>query len=203
VTHHIPIRFTQALRGMLVSDDASLASTLGPAAKVEDAEAARRAEVDKEAQEERLILDRLVTSLAEAALELRTHQQQFRAEMQEATVKLSLAVASRLIHEKLEAGEFNLGALVREVVERLGTRHAVKVHLHPADLALLRKQLPDPSEVAWGHHKLEFCSDPLVGRGGCRADAGDVSVLSQLDLQIAELQQNLLRSVTCGPSESE
>ncbi len=140
--------------------------------------------------------------MTEAAGAQRSREQLWLAEMQQATITLALAIASRLVHMKIEAEEFDLEALVREVVERLGTRSAVKVHLHPEDLALLKERLSVHETVALGQHRIELCADPLVGRGGCRADAGDVSVLSKLDLQLAELKQNLLRSASCGHRES-
>jgi flagellar biosynthesis/type III secretory pathway protein FliH len=201
MTQQIAIQFAKALRDAVRDDGAGSAETRDLAAS-EPVNPPSVAIEDKEAQEERLGLTCMLTAMTEAARDLRVREKQWLVEMQQATVKLSVAIASRLIHRKIEAGEFNLEALVHEVVERLGTRSAMRVHLHPVDLGLLRKRLADHEMATLSLQRIELCGDPTVGRGGCRADAGDVSVLSRLDLQLAELDQNLLRSASSGHCES-
>ena len=57
--------------------------------------------------------------------------------MQKLAVELAVAIASRLLHDQIQAGDYPVENLVRTVVERLDTPQPVTVFLHPEDLAAL------------------------------------------------------------------
>jgi flagellar biosynthesis/type III secretory pathway protein FliH len=43
--------------------------------------------------------------------------------------------------------------------------------------------------------EVQFAADATLARGNCRAEAGELSVLSQLDVQLADLRRHLLGSL--------
>ncbi len=61
------------------------------------------------------------------------------AEMRQAAVELAIAVAGRVVFDKLQAGDFPIEEMVRQAVARLPAAPAVTVYLHPEDLALLQR----------------------------------------------------------------
>jgi flagellar assembly protein FliH len=115
--------------------------------------------------------------------------------MQRAAVELALAVASRLLYTRIETGDYPIEVMVQQVVERLSAREEVTVALHPADLALLEARLEEEPDLLGEDGRIRLVADTTIPRGDCRAEVGDVSVLSQLDQQLEELRHHLLESL--------
>ena len=114
-------------------------------------------------------------------------------EMQEATVELACAIASKLIFEEVDSDRFPIANLVHEVISRLDTTAAAVVRLHPDDLALIQQQ---PMISGTGEDRsLEFVADPTLNRGDCKAKSGEISVVYQLRRQIDDLRRQLLSTV--------
>jgi flagellar assembly protein FliH len=147
-------------------------------------------------REEGEALKRILTSLQNAAQAVATQQMEQLAEVRRVTVELAVAIASRLIHERILAGQFGVETLVRQVLEKLEPRQPIAVRLHPDDLALLKRRLPAGDPLAnLENDKVRFVADPALSRGDCRAEAGDVRIVSHLQGQLEEIRQHLLRSV--------
>ena len=187
----IPLR--SRLRGV---ERINPAMPLAPAAPVVAARAAPAPAAHDLEQD--VALSQLLKNLSSAARDLQAQYRQRLVESEKATVQLAVAIAGRLIHEKLAASEFAVEKLVHKVVERLETREPVTVFLHPLDLALLEQRLqgqPNP----WGMERsLTFAAAAAMGRGCCRAEAGEWRVDAQLDVQLADIRDRLLRSVGQG-----
>jgi flagellar assembly protein FliH len=216
VKYEIAIPFSRAIRDVVRADPTMpLAIPAAPAATPprptaeQEQEAARaaqaRAEQEKRWHAEHEAIERTLTSLQEAVKGLEAQQRQRLVELQRMAVELSVAIASRLVHETLRAGDFAVEALVRKAVAKLEPRGPVTVRLHPEDVKLLEQRLkgqpllPENADV-------HLVADPALGRGGCRAEAGDILVTSQWEGQLEEIRQHLLRSVgnaNAGPRTAQ
>jgi flagellar biosynthesis/type III secretory pathway protein FliH len=106
-----------------------------------------------------------------------------------------MAIASHLVHQHLQTGEFAVEALVHKVVQRLQPTEAVKVFLNPEDWALLH-QRQETKPLQSGGPSLQLLADPALQRGDCRAESGDVGLLWQLEDQLSEIRRHLLRSLS-------
>jgi len=159
------------------------------------------AEAEKRRQDERAAIERTLNAMMDAARGLAGERDQRRTEMQRVAVELAVTIAARLIHEKIEAGQFALESLVRQTIERLDPNQPVTVRLHPADIALLEKRLGNNQPLMPDRTAVSLLPDPGLERGACRAEAGAVSVLSQWKDQLEEIHQHLLRSVDHARSE--
>jgi flagellar assembly protein FliH len=146
------------------------------------------------AEAERQALASALTALRSAAARLGAREAQLLGEMRRAAVELAVAVAGRLLRDRALAGQLSIEATVREAVDRLPSRatrdRPVCVHLHPDDLAAVRARAAG-EELAG----LELRADPALARGSCLAEAGEVSVLAELEAQLAELRRYLLEAV--------
>lgn len=154
----------------------------------------------KSVREERQAIEQVLSQLRAAARQLGDRYESMAAQMRQATVELALAVAGRLVFDKLQAGEFPIEEMVRQAVARLPAAPSVRVHLHPDDLALLQRRLgeqplsPEPD--------VQLNADATLKRGGCRAEADEIHVLADLSGQLAELRQQLLWSASHAQSGS-
>jgi flagellar biosynthesis/type III secretory pathway protein FliH len=157
--------------------------------EAEEAEAARKAE------EERERLETVLGNLEDVARDLRSAQRGRLEEMQRVAVELAVAVASHLLYERIESGDYAIEEFVREAVGRLEPRQAVTVRLHPDDLALLERRTAEEPLFALDTEDLRLVADGSLSRGDCRADTGDVAVMSSLEDYLAEVRRELLRAL--------
>lgn len=158
-------------------------------------------------RDERRMIEQTLAQMRQAAEQLGTSYDAMAAEMRQAAVELAMAVAGRVVFDKLQAGDFPIEEMVRQAVARLPSAPAVTVYLHPDDLALLRRRLADNSLSLLREPELRLEVDPSLSRGGCRAEAEEIHVLADLATQLAELRQQLLWSASharsgSGPSAS-
>jgi flagellar biosynthesis/type III secretory pathway protein FliH len=174
------------LRDVVVTDPAAPLPPVGPSPE-------ELARAEKQRREEQEALRRVLGRLEEVAAELLAQQRQRLQEMQTVAVELAAAVASRLVHERIEAGDFAVETLVRRAVEKLQTTQPVTVTLHPQDLELLEKRLG--GQPAGDIARLRLVGNATLGRGDCRAEAGDEGVQAVLAEQIAEMRRHLLEAL--------
>ncbi|HWG43753.1 MAG TPA: FliH/SctL family protein [Gemmataceae bacterium] len=157
------------------------------------------------AREERAMIEQVLAQLRIAVDKLGTRYDAMTAEMRQAVVELALAVAGRLVFDKLQAGEFPIEEMMRQAIARLPAAPAVTVYLHPDDLALLRQRLMDQPLLPAREPQVRIEADAGLNRGGCRAEAGEIHVLTDLAGELAELRQHLLWSASharSGPGPS-
>src|ERR1043166_9113226 len=112
VAHDISISFHAPLIGVLPSAAGKPSDRTQPSAD-DPAE-------QKRIKEEQAAVQRVLAGLGQAARSLTEQEQRHRNELPRAVVELAVAVASRLVHEKLKTGEFAVEELVRQAVDRLG-----------------------------------------------------------------------------------
>lgn len=134
------------------------------------------------------LLDRLSSVVADLADKQRTPLD----EIQQAAVELGMAVAERLIYERIRAGEFGIEAIVQATLDRFPPQASVTVYLHPDDLALLQQRLGEAGDSFFGACRIERIADTAIPRGDCKAQAGELMVWSALRRSLAELREQLL-----------
>jgi flagellar biosynthesis/type III secretory pathway protein FliH len=188
----IPITLTRRLRGIVV--EAPGARPVVVAAPPPQERPAPPA-VDPQAQKDRQLIEQTLASLSEAIDGLEAQQRQRLEEMQQVAVELAVAIASRLVHERIEAGDFAVETLVRQVVERLGTSQPATVGLHPDDLALLEKRLGSGRRLFAEDSGIRVVADPTLVRGSCKAETADSGVHAQIETQLADVWRHLLQTI--------
>jgi flagellar biosynthesis/type III secretory pathway protein FliH len=186
VGHEFLISTTRPLHGVHLEDSHSAAEAVAAPAALAAA-AVNQAEAEA--------LRRLLLQLSDVAEELQAQQKRRLEEMQQVAVELAVAIASRLVHERLQSGDFAVESLVQQAVQRLETNQPVTVYLNPDDLALLERHGARPDAPLAGEAPLRLLADSALGRGDCRAEVGDVQVLTQVREQLGEIRRHLLEAL--------
>jgi flagellar assembly protein FliH len=127
-------------------------------------------------------LDGLMSSVAKP-------MEQFDETMEQLLVQLAMTIGRHLVRRELRIDPSQVIAIVREAVALLplGQRN-VRVHLHPADAAVVRECLSEPqSERAW-----TLVEDPVMSRGGCRVSTDTAHIDARLEARIASVINHLL-----------
>lgn len=104
-----------------------------------------------------------------------------------AAVELALAVTAKLLRRQIDAGEFPIDQVAREMIDECAPEGAISLHLHPEDLATLSSRSPLSNRV-------RLLADASLARGDARVEAGDEVIVSDLTDQFAAIRDALLRS---------
>lgn|GEM_PF-2097657 len=201
VNNEIAIALRLALRRVvLVDPEAPLPPVAMPvksaAPEAASAEQPTKPAEDKQLQQERAAIQAVLDSVTAALQEFQRRETQRLTEMQQVAIELAVAIASRLTHAKIQAGDFGIEGLVREVLEQVDRQQPATLYLHPQDMALLERRAEDEPTLFATGQAVRLTADPALGRGNCRAEWGDVSILSAWQQQLPEIQQHLLRGIT-------
>ncbi len=103
--------------------------------------------------------------------------------------RLAFATGSQLARRELRQDPAQVIAIIRECVQLLpaSARH-VRVHLHPADAAIVRDRLAQPAaERAW-----TVVEDPVMARGGCRVTTEASQIDGRFDSRVAGVMAAIL-----------
>lgn len=130
--------------------------------------------------------------------EIEVRRQASLDELRQAAVEIAMAAASRVVFEKMEAGDYALQERIAEVVSQLEPSAAATVRLNPDDLAMLQSVSATEGSLSM---TLQYTADPSLPRGDCRVDSEEKSVLSAVELQLAELRAHLLDSLEHAQTE--
>jgi len=109
-------------------------------------------------------------SLAEIAVLKDTLRDQVEAEV----VRLSLAVAKKIVHREIQIDPTIIHTLVRVALERVAGKSAVVIRLSPADYQYMTRRYEDISQTEG--REIKFEPDSTITRGSCiiQTDTGDV-----------------------------
>jgi flagellar biosynthesis/type III secretory pathway protein FliH len=197
VTRDLRVLLPRRLRGIVLGDPSVMPA--GPVAPEVQRASAPPPE-DPRAEQERQAVKLVLERLTDAASALQRQQREGLDELRRAAVELAVAVASRLVKDCVEAGNFAVEARVRQVLERLDVSQPVTIFLHPEDLVLLEKRLGENRGLLAEGLDLRLAADASLHRGDCRAEAPSCTVLARMEAQLADIRRHLLHVVNeAGP----
>ena len=153
-------------------------------------------EIGKQLHADRQLIEGLRDRLMAAARELQEQHRQRVHDWRQAAVELALAVAAKLLHREVLAGEFAVEEVVRDMVGQLGEGDLpLTIRLHPEDLALLQRRLGGKPLLPERPGVPRLAADDALHRGDCRIESREELLLCDLAGQLAELREHLLRSL--------
>lgn len=158
------------------------------AASSEATEAARR-EYEARLAEERATIRGAVEEFAK---QRKTYFGGVEAEV----IKLSLAIAAKILHRESSADPLLVGALVRIALERLQAGSSVTVRVGADEVASWTGQL---QQLAHGI-EAQVVGDPHLGHGECVVQAKVGSADLSIDAQLKEVEQNFIDLLAQRPT---
>jgi flagellar assembly protein FliH len=111
-------------------------------------------------------------------------------ETEDALLRLALEAAQKIVAGMPISAEM-VEAVVREALRQVEDSAGVIVHLHPDDLALLRKQGAPVLEGAAETGPLQFVAAADVTRGGCLVQTRFGLIDARREVKVEQLKQNL------------
>ncbi len=153
-------------------------------------------------REERQAIEQVLEHLKKCVDQFAAGYHAMAEEMRQAAIELAIAVAGRVVFDKMQADEFPIEEMVRQALTRLPAAATLTIYLHPDDLALLHRRLADKPLLPARDTHVRIEGDASLRRGSCRAEAGEIHVLADLADQLAGLRQHLLWSASHAQSGS-
>jgi flagellar assembly protein FliH len=129
------------------------------------------------------MLDKLAKSIQEIA-ELRP---KLRHEAEADVVKLSLAIAKKILHRELNTDADSIAGLIKAAIEKIRMHDIVRVRIHPQHQASVQQILGRMS----AGHQIEVLPDPKLQTGGVVVETSRGEFDASVDLQLREIERGL------------
>jgi len=126
--------------------------------------------------------------------EIRTQRDCWLADWETAAVRLSVAIAEKILHAELSRRPELADGMISQALQLAVGQPQLTVHLHPDDLSLLEEL-----ETGIEHRLAELGSatlvpDPQISRGGCRIETRQGTIDARLETQLQRIASELLGS---------
>jgi len=115
------------------------------------------------------------------------------AESREQIARLSVEIARKILMQKVQNGDYEIEAIVKEALNNAPTRQDVVVHLNPEDLVACQKA--GLAGSAGDLAGIKFVADPNIGKAECLLETPKGTIKSLIDEQ--------LERVTCALQKVE
>lgn len=114
-------------------------------------------------------------------------------------LKLSLAVARKIVHAEITVNKEVIVAILKAAVKNLAVKDSIRVRLHPRDAEYISGEKLDLLASMGGVKDMTIEEDPSVPAGGCFVEAGLAEVDARVDQQMDEVINGLMK----GPEGNE
>ena len=152
------------------------------------------AEIGMQLASDRRAIDAVLGSLTSAVGRMQADHSALLVACRKLAVELATSIAAKLLHERIEADQFNLEQMVRDMAADMPEDEIVSVRLNPHDLELLEKRL-DGRPLLSGPTDPHLIADHSLARGSCRVEGRASVSLSDLPRQLIQIREDLLRRV--------
>lgn len=136
-----------------------------------------------------------IARLAQTVNELASLRRRIRAEAEQDAVKLSIAVARRILHRELTVDPESILGLVKAAFERLDARELHRVRLHPDDAAAVLKHLQSIGLPP----RTEVVGDAALERGGAVFETSRGNLDASVSVQLQEIERGFIDLVRRQP----
>ena len=130
-------------------------------------------------------LEPVFQQLTRTIQELAGYRGKFRKEADQDLVKLSLAIAKKILHRELSIDPNAILALVRVVLESVDARELHRVRLHPADAAAVEKYLA----AIGAPQQVVVVADNSLERGAAFFETARGNLDASIQTQLAEIER--------------
>lgn len=111
---------------------------------------------------------------------------------EEDIIHLVLDIAEKVLHHEVTSNPDVVKNILESAIQAVNDRENIRVHCHPADLAVLLEVRPEMLQAMGGVKQMEFIEDASVGKGGVRLETGFGEVDARVDKQFEVIKAALL-----------
>ncbi len=113
---------------------------------------------------------------------------------EQAVLKIAIALAERIVKEKVEIDEEAVLQTVREALSLAADRQEIVLRVHPDDLALVKEHQSDWLAKLDDADSIRMEGDSRVTRGGCLVETETGEVDGRIEKQFQTMTRTLIES---------
>ena len=132
-------------------------------------------------------LQPVLQRLAHSIQQLGEARDQVRNETADELVRLSLEIASRVLHREIAADPDAIHGLLKAAFEKAQSREITRVMVHPSQEAAVRRFLDQTNSTA----AIEILADPRLDRGGILLETPHGQLDASVETQLSEIERGL------------
>lgn len=171
-----------------ISLDVPIRSVGMVAGEAGEAQAALKKQ-EAELKRQREQVSRLRAVLETAGRRLESFYRDTVCSQAECVARLSVRIAERILQREITAGNYDIAAVVAEVLKAAPTQKDVLVRLNPQDMELYTQiteqhKIKPPTGV-------QFTADPTIGRAECVVETGQGTVEYLIDEHLRQIGEAL------------
>jgi flagellar assembly protein FliH len=129
-----------------------------------------------------------------AAGELARLKDELVAETESHVLDLAVETAGRILHQEIQAGRYEIDAIVRDALRCAPAARDVVVRLHPADHAHLQATAGEPESAP--QCAVRLVPDPGLGRAECVVETAEGTMDARHESQLEQAHKALARDET-------
>ncbi len=130
-------------------------------------------------------LQPVIDRMGQTIQDLATVRTRLRREAESDLVRLSLAIARRILHRELTVDPEALSGIVRSALDRLDAREVSRIRVHPADAPMIEQSL-----MRGAFRKVvEVVPDPALERGAAVFETSRGQFDASVDTQLQEIER--------------
>jgi flagellar assembly protein FliH len=130
-------------------------------------------------------VQKTLDQLARTIAELSQQKKKLRREAERELVKLSLAVARRILHRELLADPESIQAIVYAALQKLQNREISRVRVYPGGAAAVRAAM----ERIGHRNVVEVVADPMLATGGIFFETALGELDASIETQLQEIER--------------
>lgn len=120
------------------------------------------------------------------------------AQVEAEVVRLSLAIARRILHREAQVDPLVVAGLVRVAIEKIETMSGITVRTAPGNCQRWQEHLADVSERV----KISFVADPQLAADQCVLETEMGSTELGIEAQVAEVEKGFFDLLAQRPTQS-
>ncbi|MEO2018096.1 MAG: FliH/SctL family protein [Fuerstiella sp.] len=134
-------------------------------------------------------LQQLLNDIGASIEELQQQHRETLAEMQQATVELSITAASWIVGAAFGADVFAVDDLVASMVRHLHKEQPVRILLNPEDATLLNELIENSEAGQLVDTEIEVVPETAMIRGNCRVESARTTLVMDLEDRLADIRR--------------
>lgn len=120
-------------------------------------------------------------------------RQEMTEKSQKEILKLSIAIARKVVHAEITVNREVMAAILKAAVKKLDVKDSVRVRLNPKDAEYVSGKKQELLGAMDGVREMTIEEDLSVPQGGCVVEAGLAEVDARLEQQLDEITDGLMK----------
>jgi len=137
---------------------------------------------------EKKALEQARLALEDAAVKLKTLQEQIATAQKKQIARLAVEIARKILARKIEEKDYEIESIVEKALGNFESVEDVTVYLNPDDITACRKAFEKDLGAGGG---IKFVADPNLGPAQCRIESPRAILKSSIDEQLARVAEAL------------